>query len=339
MKRNLIPLFIFMSLCSFTACNGQSSFEENYLPVEKTIPLTGVKGRIDHLDVNLKDQIVYIAALGNNSLEVVSLANGKVLHSISGLDEPQGVCYIPQTKEIFIANGGNGDCYFFNADSYKRIATVHLSSDADDVRFDSSAQKVYVAYGSGGIAIIDAKDHHEFANIKLPSHPEGFQIDKHNNLLYVNLPKSATIGVVDLSRLKLINEWKYNHGPNFPMALDPEGNKLFIGYRNPGKLAIIDTKTGNQLSAVDLTNDSDDLFYDARDHKVYASCGGGAVNIFQIEDDGSSKQIAALATRKGARTSLLIPELNLFLVCEPAEPRHEADLVIYNVSSKLKVKD
>jgi DNA-binding beta-propeller fold protein YncE len=338
MKNNFLPLFIFMGLCSFTACKGQRSFGEDHLSIEKTIQLTGVKGRIDHLDVNLKDQIIYIAALGNNSLEVVSLANGRVLHHISGLDEPQGVCYIPQTKEIFVANGGNGDGYFFNADSYMRIATVHLSSDADDVRYDSTGQKIYVAYGSGGIAIIDAKDHHEVADIKLPSHPEGFQIDKHNNLLYVNLPKTGAIGVVDISKLKLINEWKYNHGPNFPMALDREGNKLFIGFRNPGKLAIIDTKTGKQLAAVDLTNDSDDLFYDARDHKVYASCGGGAVNIFQIEVDGSSIQIAALATRKGARTSLLIPERNLFVVCEPAALRHEADMVVYKYPGQTEGK-
>jgi hypothetical protein len=109
MKYNL-HLFIFFSFCSFTGCNGQATFGENYLPVYKTIPLPGVKGRIDHMDVNVKDQVVYIAALGNNTLEAVSLPNGKVLHSIAGLDEPQGVCYIPQTKEIFVANGGSGDC-------------------------------------------------------------------------------------------------------------------------------------------------------------------------------------------------------------------------------------
>lgn len=331
MKYILCYLFIFFSFYSFTGCKGQGTFGENYLPVYKTIPLPGVKGRIDHMDVNVKDQVVYIAALGNNTLEVVSLADGKVLHSIGGLDEPQGVCYIPQTKEVFVANGGSGDCYFYNAANYKKMATVHLSSDADDVRYDSTNQKIYVAYGSGGIAIIDAKNHAEVGNIKLPSHPEGFQIGRRNGLLYVNLPNTGVIGVADISKLKLVNEWNKNYREgNFPMAFDSEGDKLFIGYRHPATLVVIDTKTGKRISEEELTNDTDDLFYDTRNNRVYASCGGGYINIFQLQGGDHYKQIANVATRNGARTSLLIPALNLFVVGEPARST-QAELVIYRI--------
>jgi DNA-binding beta-propeller fold protein YncE len=328
MKYNL-HLFIFFSFCSFTGCNGQATFGENYLPVYKTIPLPGVKGRIDHMDVNVKDQVVYIAALGNNTLEAVSLPNGKVLHSIAGLDEPQGVCYIPQTKEIFVANGGSGACYFYNAGNYKKMATVHLSSDADDVRYDSTGQKVYVGYGSGGIAIIDAKSHNEVGNIKLPSHPEGFQIDRRNGLLYVNLPNTGIIGVADISKSKLVNEWNKDYRQaNFPMAFDSEGNKLFIGYRHPATLVVMDTKTGKRISEEKLTNDTDDLFYDKQNNRIYASCGGGYINIFQLQGAGHYQQIANVPTASGARTSLLIPQLNLFVVCEPAHSR-QAALAVY----------
>jgi len=329
MKYSLCRLFILLSLCSFTACKGQGTFGENYLPVYKTIPLPGVKGRIDHMDVNLKEQVVYIAALGNNTLEAVSLADGKVLHSIAGLDEPQGVCYVPQTKEIFVANGGSGDCYFYNAGNYKKVATVHLSSDADDVRYDSASQKIYVAYGSGGIAIIDARNHDEVGNIKLPSHPEGFQLDKRNGLLYINLPNTGVIGVADIGKLKLINEWSkdYSQG-NFPMALDVAGNKLYIGYRHPATLVVMDTKTGKRIAAEELTNDTDDLFYDEGSNRVYASCGGGYINIFQLLSGNHYKQIANVPTRNGARTSLLIARLNMFVVCEPAHAM-QAALVIY----------
>src|SRR5437773_1444789 len=83
----------------------------NDLKLEKVIPLSSVTGRIDHMDVNLKSNIVYVAALGNNSVEVVDIMRGTVLHSIKGVDEPQGVAYLPQQQEIFVANGGNGDCY------------------------------------------------------------------------------------------------------------------------------------------------------------------------------------------------------------------------------------
>src|SRR5665213_3186848 len=118
-------------LCSgFYGCKGQGSFGINLLQLRKTIELPAVKGRIDHLDINLKDQILYVAALGNNTLEAVDLRTGKVIHSIKGLDEPQGVGYIPQTGEILVANGGSGDCYFYDARSFGKTATIHLDSDA-----------------------------------------------------------------------------------------------------------------------------------------------------------------------------------------------------------------
>ncbi|MGH2644458.1 MAG: YncE family protein, partial [Chitinophagaceae bacterium] len=105
-------IFVSLSICgSITSCKGQQTFGTQCLQFKKTILLPNVKGRIDHLAINEKDRIVYVAALGNNSLEIVGLQKGKVISSIKGLDEPQGVAYIPATNEIFVANGGNGACY------------------------------------------------------------------------------------------------------------------------------------------------------------------------------------------------------------------------------------
>jgi hypothetical protein len=149
-------------------------------------------------------------------------------------------------------------------------------------------------------------------------------------LIYVNLPNSLEIGVVQISKLKLINEWNkaYREG-NFPMALDSQGDQLFVGYRHPATLVIIDTKTGKRTAVEELTNDTDDLYYDPKNNSVYVSCGGGYVDIFQLQKEGHYKQIAAARTRSGARTSLLIPQLQVFLVCEPSGNNHNADLVVY----------
>src|SRR2546423_6081269 len=132
MKLNTACFLLLILFCHpFSGCKAQPSFGENLLKQVKSIPMPGTKGRLDHMDVNLKSGIVYVAALGNNSLEIVDLAKGKVIHSISGLDEPQGVAYIPQSQEIIVANGGSGDCYFYNALTYQKTGTIHLGSDAD----------------------------------------------------------------------------------------------------------------------------------------------------------------------------------------------------------------
>jgi DNA-binding beta-propeller fold protein YncE len=337
MRYKFFLFLLFISFCFFQSCKAQETFGGNYLKLTKVIPLPGIKGRIDHLDVNLKDQIVYIASLGSNVAEVVDLNSGKVLHSITGLDEPQGIAYLPENHEIFIANGGNGDCYFYNANTFEKVAAIHLKSDADDVRYDSVERKIYVGYGSGGIAIIDADTHKQTDDVKLAAHPEGFQIDTKKNLLYVNLPKASLISVVDLKKMKWIRDISKNYrSGNFPMASDSSGNTLFIGYRHPGKLVVMNANNGHRIRVKELTNDSDDLFYDEETKRVYASCGGGFsnlgyINIFQFQGGDKYIQIANIPTRNGTRTSLLVPQLHLFLVAEPSVYSHDGELMVYKI--------
>ncbi len=326
-KAKCILLSVF--LCEFFAsCKGQKPFGTGELTPKQTIALTGVKGRIDHLDINPRDQIDYIAALGNHSLEVVDLKTGKHLHSIKGLEEPQGVAFIPQTNEIIVADGGNGNCHFYNAQTFQNTATIHLNSDADDVRYDSAGQKIYIGYGNGGIAVIDAQKHEKIADVQLPAHPEGFQLDKRLDKLFVNVPESEQIDVIDLKNWKVSEKWKTTYGANFPMAIDPVDHILFIGYRHPGKLVALDAVTGKTITTADLITDVDDLYFDSRTKKVYASGGGGAINVY-LFNNSQLKQVANIPTRNGARTSLLVPSLNIFVLAERASEGKEAQLQIF----------
>ena len=81
------------------------------LVLESKIPLGQVSGRIDHLGIDVKRQRLFVAELGNNSLGVVDLAAGKVLRTIAGLSEPQGVAYVPFADSVFVANAGDGSVH------------------------------------------------------------------------------------------------------------------------------------------------------------------------------------------------------------------------------------
>ena len=312
----------------FISCSAQEPFGTNLLKPEKEIVLPAVKGRIDHMDINLKARIVYVAALGNNSLEAVSLTDGKIIHSIHGLDEPQGVGYIPQRQEIIVANGGSGDCYFYNANSFEKVGTLHLSSDADDIRYDSIDKKIYIGYGSGGIAEIDPIRRQKTTDVKLPEHPEGFQLDKSLKKIFVNVPDANQIDVIDLKSREVVAKWKTDYNANFPMAIDESRHIIFIGYRHPAKLVALDENNGRTIAATDLIGDADDLYFDGRSKKIYASGGGGAINVYLFENS-AFRQITAVATHSGARTSLLIPALNTFILAERATGNDAAQLNFY----------
>jgi hypothetical protein len=314
------------------SCKGQRTFGEQYLELQKRIFLPGVKGRIDHFAIDLKDQIAFVAALGNNTLEVVDLGKGKVAHSITGLSEPQGVEYIPQYDEIFVANGGNGECYFYNAHTYKKTATIQLPSDADDVRYDSAHEKIYVGYGEGGIAIIDAGTKKQTGDIKLPAHAEGFQVDLTSGQIWVNVPNARMITVLNGKKDKVETEWKIRDpSAYFPMAYDDKGHRLFVACRRPSRLLILDSESGHKIAELPCAGDADDLYYDANTHRVLISGGSGYINIFQQQNANTYQEIANIPTRPGARTSLCVPQLHQFLVAERASGGNEAELLVYQL--------
>lgn len=221
---------------------------------------------------------------------------------------------------------------FFDASSYKIVATVHLVGDADNIRYDATESKMYVGYGNGGMALIDPVAHKQTGNVKLTAHPESFQLDKKNNKLYVNLPDDHCISVIDLKSFRVTDTWRISRlRANFPMTLDTANNYVFVGYRHPAVLACYDNKTGQEINKVDLVGDVDDIFYYADKEEIIGSGGDGFVNLFKREDRSTFKKVANIPTRTGARTSLLIPQLNQWVVAARATTGKSAGLLVYNI--------
>jgi hypothetical protein len=328
-NRHLLSILLVLTAL-ITGCSPSTGYGQNMLKLEKEIPLPGVKGRIDHLDINLKDQVIYVAALGNNSVEAVDLKTGKILHSITGLSEPQGVGYIPKHHELFVANGGTGECIFYNAATWIKVASIKYDDDADDVRYDAGSDRIYVGYGSGGIGIIDAARHKKIAEIALPAHPESFQLDAKEDKIWINLPGSGMIGVADLKTNKLVAQWKkLLPRANFPMAYDSVQHRIVVGYRIPATLKVLDSRSGKEIFSSGMVGDVDDFYWDENTKQILISGGGGSINIFKQTGATAYKQIADIPTRSGARTSLWVSELRLFLLAARAADGKPAALFVY----------
>ncbi len=167
------------------------SAETSALKLEAKIPIGNVNGRIDHMAIDLARQRLFVAELGNNTVGIVDLNSRKVIRTLDGLKEPQGVAYLPSTDTLYVANGGDGSVRLFRGPDYAAAGQIDLGDDADNIRLDIPANRIVVGYGSGGLAVIDASSSRKIADIPLSVHPEGFQLDPGGNRIFVNLPKSA----------------------------------------------------------------------------------------------------------------------------------------------------
>ena len=302
------------------------------LRLERTIVLPDVQGRIDHMAVDLTGERLFVAALGNNTLEIIDLRVGQRIGRIRGLSEPQGVVYLPEFQRLFVTNGGDGSCKVFDANSLGLLDTVKFAADADNIRYEPHTKQVYVGYGAGALGTFDAKTGKHLWDVRLAGHPESFQLEATGPRIFVNVRPANHVAVIDRNKRGVTAIWPLKDGKeNFPMALDEANHRLFIGCRNPAKIIIYDTVAGQTIGRIDIAGDIDDVFYDSKAKRLYASCGEGFIYDFQQIDPDHYAVMAKIPTAKGARTSLFVPRQGRLYLAVPHRGDQPAEVRVYAV--------
>jgi sugar lactone lactonase YvrE len=299
------------------------------LQLEAKIPLGDVKGRIDHLAVDLAKQRLFVAELGNDSVGIVDLSASKVSGRLRGLKEPQGVGYVPSTDALYVSNASDGSVRLFRGQDLKEAGRIELGGDADNIRIDSTGNQVIVGYGAGALAIIDAKDNRKIAEIALGGHPESFRLESGGSRIFVNVPDAHAIEVADRQSGKVTAKWPMGQSSaNFPMILDEASQQVLVVFRNPPTLITFSMKDGAPVASARTCRDSDDVFMDAIRHRVYVSCGEGFLDVFE-PDAGTFRRTAHLPTAPGARTALFVPELDRLFLAVRARDQEPAAIWVY----------
>ena len=319
----VVALFASIALSSISAQNPQ-------VKLTQTIPLPGVEGRIDHFALDAVGNRLFVAALGNNSVEVVDLRKGERVKSITGLGSPQGIAFVPEFNRLFVANDKDGILKIYDAKSFQPVGELNFKDDADNIRYDEAAKKIYVGYGSGGIAVVNAADGKQVRSIKLSAHPEAFELEK--SRIFVNVPNSRHVAAIDPDKGQVIATWKTDLAfGNFPMALDEANHRLFVGCRMPSKLVVLNTESGEVVTKIDISGDPDDVFYDKKRHRIYAICGAGKIDTIEQSNENSYQALPKVDTADGARTGLFVPERDILFVAVPHRSSQPAEIRAYHV--------
>lgn len=300
-----------LSSCRTTPAPANASVtprELQPLQLIQRIPAPDVAGRIDHFTAYPKRRLLIFAALGNNSVEIVNTFEGKVVHSIKGLDEPQGVVYIPEFDKIFVANAGSGKVNVYDGKTYALRKSIDLGeeSDTDNVRWDEASKRVFVGI-VGGIAMIDAATEAHVGNDLKGSggHSESFQLEKKGPRIFVNVPDDdSVVNVIDRNTGGL-TKWGLNGAKaNYPMALDEDDHRLFVVTRRPPLLVVLDTDTGKEVARVPVGGSCDDVYFDPARKRIYALGGEGFISVVQQHDPNHYELSANIPTTVGVRTGI-----------------------------------
>src|ERR1700674_3519083 len=278
------------------------------LQLIQRIPVPGVAGRIDHFTAHPKRRLLIFAGLGNNSVEIVNTFEAKVVQSIKGLNEPQGVLYVPGLDKIFVANAGSGVVKVYDGKTYALRKSIDLGaeSDTDNLRWDEDSKRVFVGV-VGGIAMIDAvTETHVGKDLKgSGGHSESFQLEKKGSRIFVNVPEDGSVVNVIDRKTGELTKWGLNGvKANYPMALDEDNHRLFVVTRRPPFLMVLDSDTGKEVARVQVGGSCDDVYYDAERKRIYALGGEWFISVVQQNDPDHYTLSANIPSAVGVRTGI-----------------------------------
>lgn len=300
------------------------------------IPLPGVQGRIDHLALDPDRRRLFVAALGNDSLEVVDLEKARRVGRVEGLREPQGVLYVSGEKRLYVTLGGGAAVAVLDGSDLAILRRIASREDPDNIRYEAGPGHVWLGAGTGrGAALLalGGDPRHVVSEIALAGHPESFQLETSGPRVFVNVPGERAVEVADRRRGEVFARWALPCAANFPMALDEENGRLYVGCRRPARIVVLDTATGRVVAGIDAPGDADDLFLDPAAHRLYVSGGEGIVRTYELRAADRLEAAGDVSTGSGARTSLFDAQAQRLYVAVPHRGAAPAEIQVFDTKT------
>jgi len=330
-------LILTMILAAFAVMgHAQDSAPLKLVQTFKLAP--DIKGNFDHFAIDMKTSRLFATPEGYKAVLVFDLQNGKLVHTIKGIEKPHAILYREDLNRLYVTDGEVGELKIYDASTYKLLSTVKLLLDADSIAYDPETKLLYIDNGGGDvhetysmISIVDTTAGKKVADMKVDGDTlEALRIEKASSRIYVNNKAKSKVDVIDRNKREVVASWPVTKSKtNVAMALDEANHRLFIACRG-GDIVVFDTASGKELTALPITKGVDDLVYDVDSRRLYASADGSA-DVYEQTDPDHYKLLGKVPTGPLGRTSLLVPGMKRYFVAVPQHGAESAAVLVFEV--------
>jgi hypothetical protein len=331
-----------------------ASAQQDYaLKLVQTIPLPGVRGRLDHMGVDIEKKRLFVAASDNNTLEVVDLAGGKVTKSLTGFKDTQDALFLGGNFNKLYVSSLDGHVRVFQGESFWLVHDFKIEPDANRLFYDPTTNLIYFGYGGenagfnayGRLGVLQPKPGAGYdqlvadmiAPTSRPGHLAQIAMDD-NGVLLICDSRADLIYQFDTRKRELIKSWPAKGDGAGDMALDPIRHRLFVGTRTPPEMTVYDSVSGKEVQSLPAPETMDGVHYDASLKRIYMTGGRwygtpeaspGWIYVYQQKDSDHYDLMSKIKTRPGSGTSLLVPQFNRFYVASQATGEQEAAILVF----------
>ena len=337
MRKILFALLASFALLGISRCCSAAG---EPLTLIDTVPLPDLhEGDFDHFAVDLAGHRLFLVS-EQGAVEVFDLRTNKLIHSITGLDEPHSLVYRPDIKKLFIVDGGAAELKIYDSEAYQPTGSVKLEVDCDSMAYDAAKKLMYIVNGGRAahtsysfISVVDTTASKKLADIKVDTNRvEALVLENSGARLFASLTGLSAVGVFDRGTDQMVASWPVSEQGqlNVTLAFDQAQHRLFTVTSKPAKLVVLDSGSGKIVASLPTIEMVDDLSYDPASKRIYAS-GNEFVDVFQQMDADHYNQIGHVSGAFRAKTSFLLTQLNRFYLAVPRHGDKVAELRVYKI--------
>jgi DNA-binding beta-propeller fold protein YncE len=306
-----------------------------------TTELPGIEGDLDHLAIDTAGQRLFVCAEDNGTVRVIDLKTGKLVRTVKGFKTPHSILYLPEQSELYITDGSNA-VQILDSITFAVKRTVATTPGADSIGVDRKNHLLYAVTGgkdvplpTSAITVINTQSGKMLKEVPINAiHVEAMALEDSGSRLFVNVTDKNYMAVIDRSTGKITGQWHIAEAQeNAPVAFDEPHQRLFVVCRKPGKLVVVDSKSGKSLASFPTGEHADEVIFDKAHHRIYVTAGEGKIYPYDEVDADHFKPLAPITSASGAKTAVLSPDgSRLYVSVSPGDGKTGAKVLTYAVN-------
>jgi DNA-binding beta-propeller fold protein YncE len=257
------------------------------------VPLPGRPTRFDYQWVDSARGRLYIAHLGDDSIDVVDLRSDKVVGVIGGLPRVHGVLAVPERHLVLATVTGDKALALIDDRTLVVRARVPAGEYPNGLAFDSRTARAFVSNNEGlGVGVVDVERGVALPGVDIGGGAGNSQYDPPSGHVFVAVHKAAVLVEIDPAAARVVARHPLDgvrscHG----LLVAAEQRLAFAacGSEAGPRLVTFDLASMRQVSAQPIPRQADVLAFDPGPRRLYVSSETGSCAVFEVAAAGDRR--------------------------------------------------
>ena len=264
----------------------------------------GGEGGWDYPTVDADGKRLFVSR--STRVQVLSLADGKLLGEIQDTPGVHGVALAPDLHKGFTSNGRDSSVTVFDLSTLAPLSRIDVQGNRPDaILYEPVTHRVFTFNGgSANATAIDGATGKVVGHVALGGRPE-FAVHDGRGHVFVNIEDKSELVRFDPKTLAVVARWSLSPGEEpSGLAFDRAHRRLFSVCENQ-KMIVMDADDGTVLANLPIGSGVDGAAFDPERQLAFASCGQGVLTVVREESPTKFEVVENDSTQRSARTIAL----------------------------------